>query len=57
MALEATQGMGWLKQRFKKFILDNVSPDDVSSDDKLFPFWSFSHPSRENGSVAELVEK
>jgi hypothetical protein len=48
LALEASQGITWLRQKFKKFLLDNVSPDEIDGEDPVFPFWSFLRPAREN---------
>jgi hypothetical protein len=47
LALEACQGMTWLKQKFKKFILNYVSSGEVSGEDPVFP-WLFLRPAPEN---------
>lgn len=47
LALEACQGMTWLKQKFKKFILDYVSAEEMSVEDPVFP-WSFLRPPPED---------
>jgi hypothetical protein len=48
LALEACRGIPWAGQKFKKFILDNVSPEKFDTEDPLFPFWSFLRPVSEN---------
>jgi hypothetical protein len=48
LALEACRGITWLRQKFKKFILDNVSSEEVSGEDPVFPWWSFLCPAPEN---------
>ncbi len=37
LALEACQGIPWTREKFKRFILDHVSPADVSGEDPVFP--------------------
>jgi hypothetical protein len=48
LALEACRDNPWATRKFKKFILDNVSADQVDNKDAVFPWWSFLRPSREN---------
>ena len=48
LALEASRGITWLRQKFKKFILDNVAPDEIDGEDPVFPWWSFLRPARQD---------
>ena len=47
LALEAYLDDRWLHRKFKKFILDNVSAEEVDSMDSVFPGWDFFRPARE----------
>jgi hypothetical protein len=48
LALEACRDERWLGRKFKKFILDNVSPEEIDNKDPVFPGWDFFRPGREH---------
>jgi hypothetical protein len=52
LALTACRDNRWVKQKFKKFIADNVSAEERDSEDTVFPWWSFLRPSREDFETA-----
>ena len=47
LALIASEDNSWSALKFKKFITDNVSAEEVDGKDAVFP-WSFLRPSREH---------
>jgi hypothetical protein len=47
LALAVCRDNPWARQKFKKFIADNVSAEEVDSEDAVFP-WSVLRPSREH---------
>jgi hypothetical protein len=48
LALEACGDRPSARQRFQKFILDNVSAEEIDGEDPVFPWWRFLKPARQN---------
>lgn len=47
LAIEACQSDKWAKRKFKKFIRDHASPQEVGGKDPVFP-WSYLRPAPED---------
>jgi hypothetical protein len=48
LAFEACRDNPWAARKFKTFIVENVSAEEVDCEDRLFPWLSSLRPRREN---------